>query len=148
MRIGDLAQRIGLSIRTIRYYEEIGLVVPFGRTKGGFRLYTEAGVERLVLVKAVRPLRLNLDETREMLDARDRMLAGGKEGGEDESRVVSYLASAERRLVKARVDLGDAEEAIRLLHRDLSRIGVLAEKMDSQGSRGSMSGRPNPLHRH
>lgn len=131
MRIGALAERIGLSFRTIRYYEEIGLVVPSGRTKGGFRLYAEGDVERLVLVKAVRPLRLNLDETREMLAARDRMLAGGQEGGEDESRIVSYLATAERRLVKARVDLGAAEEAIRLLHRDLSRMGVLVEDKDS-----------------
>jgi DNA-binding transcriptional MerR regulator len=128
MLIGDLAERIGLSFRTIRYYEEIGLVVPSSHTKGGFRLYAEADVERLVLVKAVRPLRLNLDETREMLDARDRMLAGGQEGGEDESRIVSYLAHAERRLVKARVDLVAAEEAIRLLHRDLIRMGVMAEE--------------------
>lgn len=94
MRIGGVAERTGLSFRTIRYYEEIDLVVPSGRTKGGFRLYTETDVERLLLVKAVRPLRLNLDETREMLAARDRMLAGGQRGGEDESQVVSYLAFA------------------------------------------------------
>jgi DNA-binding transcriptional MerR regulator len=120
MQIGEVAGRVGLSFRTIRYYEEMGLVAPSGRTKGGFRLYTEADVERLVLVKAVRPLRMNLEDTREMLEARDRMLTGG-EGGEDESRVVSYLAFAERRLAQARVDLQAAEEAIRLLHRDLSR---------------------------
>jgi DNA-binding transcriptional MerR regulator len=123
LQIGDVAARTGLSFRTIRYYEEIHLVVPSGRTKGGFRLYTEADVERLLLVKAVRPLRLNLDETREMLVARDRMLAGGRETRKDASQVLSYLTLAERRLPQARADLEAAEEAIRLLRRDLNRMG-------------------------
>lgn len=41
MQIGEVAERIGLSLRTIRYYEEVGLVVPSVRSQGGFRLYTE-----------------------------------------------------------------------------------------------------------
>jgi DNA-binding transcriptional MerR regulator len=123
MQIGDVAARTGLSFRTIRYYEEIDLVVPSGRTKGGFRLYTEADVERLLLVKAVRPLRLNLDETREMLAARERMLAGSHGGSGDESLVRAYVAFAERRLAQAHVDLEAAAEAVRLLHRDLKRMG-------------------------
>lgn len=122
MQIGDVAGRTGLSFRTIRYYEEVGLVRPSGRTKGGFRLYTEGDVERLLLVKAVRPLRLNLDETREMLVARDRMLAGGRDVDKYASQVFSYLTFAERRLVQARMDLEAAEEAIRLLKRDLNRV--------------------------
>jgi DNA-binding transcriptional MerR regulator len=118
MQIGKVTKRTELSLRTIRYYEEIGLVVPSGRTKGGFRLYTEADIERLLLVKAMRPLRLSLDDTRNMLAARDRMLAGGRDS-EDRSQVASYLAFAERRLTRARVDIQAAEAAIRLLHRDL-----------------------------
>jgi DNA-binding transcriptional MerR regulator len=120
MQIGDVAGRTGLSFRTIRYYEEVGLVQPSGRTSGGFRLYTEADVERLLLIKAVRPLRLDLDETRAMLEARDRMLSGGG-ANMDASMVASYLAFAERRLAQARVDLEAAEKAIRLLRRDLKR---------------------------
>lgn len=122
-QIGDVASWTGLSFRTIRYYEEIGLVRPSGRTKGGFRLYTEADVERLLLVKAVRPLRLNLDETRQMLVARDKMLAGGRDADKQASQVLSYLTFAERRLVQARTDLEAAEEAVRLLRRDLHREG-------------------------
>jgi DNA-binding transcriptional MerR regulator len=101
-----------------------GLVEPSGR-RGGFRLFTDADIERLLLVKAVRPLRLSLDETREMLAARDRMLAEGQGTAEDVSRGASYLAFAERRLVQARFDLEAAKEAIRLLRRDLSRRGVM-----------------------
>jgi DNA-binding transcriptional MerR regulator len=123
LQIGEVAQRTGLSFRTIRYYEEIELVVPSGRTAGGFRLYTQADVERLLIVKAVRPLRLNLDETRDMLGARDRML-DGTGSPEDEAAVQSYLSHAERRLIKARVDLVAAEEAIHLLHRDVPGEGA------------------------
>ncbi len=47
LRIGEVADRVGLSLRTIRHYDEIGLVVPSDRSAGGFRLYTEADVVRL-----------------------------------------------------------------------------------------------------
>jgi DNA-binding transcriptional MerR regulator len=56
MQIGEVAERTALSLRTIRYYEEVGLVPPSARTQGGFRLYTEADVERLLLVKRMKPL--------------------------------------------------------------------------------------------
>src|SRR5690348_10590123 len=44
MQIGEVADRIGLSLRTIRYYEEVGLITPSARSPGGFRLYTEDDV--------------------------------------------------------------------------------------------------------
>jgi MerR family copper efflux transcriptional regulator len=120
MQIGDVAEQTGLSFRTIRYYEEIGLLEPPRRTTGGFRLYRAVDVERLLLIKAVRPLRLDLDETRAMLEARDRMLSADGASG-DASIVATYLAFAERRLSQARVDIEAAEKAIRMLRRDLSR---------------------------
>ena len=46
MQIGEVAERTGLSLRTIRYYEEVGLAVPSARSQGGFRLYTEPDVGR------------------------------------------------------------------------------------------------------
>ena len=47
MQIGEAAERVGLSIRTIRHYEEVGLIVPSARSGGGFRLYTEPDLARL-----------------------------------------------------------------------------------------------------
>jgi len=47
MQIGEVADRTQLSLRTIRHYDEVGLVPPSARSEGGFRLYTEADVERL-----------------------------------------------------------------------------------------------------
>jgi MerR family transcriptional regulator, copper efflux regulator len=121
MQIGEVAARTALSLRTIRYYEEIDLVVPSGRTKGGFRLYTDADVERLLLVKAVKPLGLSLDETREMLRLRDRVLeaAEGPELEEARAALRAYLRDAEERLAALREDVRAAEDAVRLLRRDL-----------------------------
>ncbi|SDJ14694.1 MerR HTH family regulatory protein [Lentzea albidocapillata subsp. violacea] len=55
MQIGE-AERIGLSLRTIRYYEEVGLVVPSARSQGGFRPYTEPDVQRLGVIMRMKPL--------------------------------------------------------------------------------------------
>jgi DNA-binding transcriptional MerR regulator len=44
MQIGEAAERVGLSLRTIRHWDEVGLVVPSARSNGGFRLYTEADI--------------------------------------------------------------------------------------------------------
>ncbi|HUG32356.1 MAG TPA: MerR family transcriptional regulator [Acidimicrobiia bacterium] len=70
-QIGEVAESVGLSLRTIRYYEEIGLVSPSGRTEGGFRLYTDPDVDRLRLVKALKPVGMSLETMGELLDAAD-----------------------------------------------------------------------------
>lgn len=50
MKIGEVAERTGLSIRSLRHYDEVGVVSPSGKTPGGFRLYSERDVERILLV--------------------------------------------------------------------------------------------------
>ena len=72
-QIGEVAEAVGLSLRTIRYYEEAELVPPSGRSTGGFRLYTDADIERLRLVKHMKPLDLTIDEMRQLLTTRDRL---------------------------------------------------------------------------
>lgn len=66
MRIGELAERTGLTPRTIRYYEQLGLLGPSERTGTGFRYYTEAEEERLNKITALKQLGLTLDEIREV----------------------------------------------------------------------------------
>ncbi|TDD12134.1 MULTISPECIES: MerR family transcriptional regulator [Nonomuraea] len=75
VQIGEVAERLGLSLRTIRHYEEVGLVVP-ERTPGGFRLYSETDIGRLALVKRMKPLGFSLEEMRDLLDITDRLAAG------------------------------------------------------------------------
>ena len=73
MQIGEVAARTELSLRTIRHYEETGLVIPSARSQGGFRLYTEADVARLMVIRRMKPLGFTLDEMRDLLDATDRL---------------------------------------------------------------------------
>ncbi|TDX81338.1 DNA-binding transcriptional MerR regulator [Rathayibacter sp. PhB151] len=67
MRIGELADRSSLSLRTIRHYDEVGLLRPSGRTEGGFRLYTERDFDRLLLIRRMKPLGYTLDAMTELL---------------------------------------------------------------------------------
>jgi MerR family transcriptional regulator, repressor of the yfmOP operon len=70
LRIEAVARRTGLTKRTIRYYEEIGLLSPCGRSEGGFRLFTEADVARLERIQALKESAgLALAEIHELLDA-------------------------------------------------------------------------------
>ena len=75
MQIGEAAERVGLSIRTIRHYEEVGLIVPSGRTEGGFRLYTQPDLARLAVVKQMKPLGFTLEEMRRLLSVLDALSA-------------------------------------------------------------------------
>jgi MerR family copper efflux transcriptional regulator len=69
MQIGVVAERTELSIRTLRHYEEVGLVTPSARTTGGFRLYTENDVDRLRTIRRMKPLGFTLEEMRQLLDS-------------------------------------------------------------------------------
>src|SRR5262245_6733769 len=69
-RIEQVAARTGLTKRTLRYYEEIGLLPPPTRTEGGYRLYTPADVAHLERIKRMRELLgASLAEIREMVAA-------------------------------------------------------------------------------
>ncbi|HUF99667.1 MAG TPA: MerR family transcriptional regulator [Ilumatobacter sp.] len=72
-QIGEVADVVGLSLRTIRYYEEAELVLPSGRSSGGFRLYTELDIERLRLVKHMKSLDFSIEEMRDLMHVRDRL---------------------------------------------------------------------------
>ena len=67
MQIGQVAERTGLSLRTIRFYEENGLVIPTARSEGGFRLYSKNDVSRLDVIKRMKPLGFTLEEMQELL---------------------------------------------------------------------------------
>ncbi len=65
-RIGELAQRSGRTERTIRYYEELGLLDSVKRLEGGQRLYTDDDVRRLRFVQKLKMLGLSLQEMLEL----------------------------------------------------------------------------------
>jgi len=71
MRIGELATAVGVSAKTIRYYEALGLLPPPARTTAGYRTYGPADRERLHFIRTARDVGLTLAEIRAILDLRD-----------------------------------------------------------------------------
>ncbi|MDP9386825.1 MAG: MerR family transcriptional regulator [Actinomycetota bacterium] len=122
-QIGEVADAVGLSLRTIRHYEEVGVVRPSGRTAGGFRLYTDDDVERLRLVKHMKPLDFTLEEMRDLLHVRDRLAEGvdDDERGPLLDRLAMYAAAAETRCEKLREQLEAAGTMATMLRREASR---------------------------
>lgn len=121
MRIGEAAQRAGLSLRAIRYYEEVGLVEPSARSRGGFRLYTEHDVRRLVLIRQMKPLEFTLNQMRDLLDALARIDAGstGATRAELTERVARYLDAVRSRCDSLRDQLVTAQRFAADLERRL-----------------------------
>ncbi|KIQ10502.1 MerR family transcriptional regulator [Curtobacterium sp. VKM Ac-2889] len=113
MHIGELADRAGMSLRTIRHYDEVGLLVPSGRTTGGFRVYTAQDLERLLVIRRMKPLGFTLDEMAELLRVVDALAA---KDPEDEpalaARLDAYLDDARTRHAKLVERAGMAEEFI------------------------------------
>jgi DNA-binding transcriptional MerR regulator len=72
MKIGEVAQAVGVNPKTIRYYEDIGVLPGPGRTPSGYRDYPAQDVDRLVFVKTARRLGFTVAEVREILAFRER----------------------------------------------------------------------------
>lgn len=66
IRIGDLARRLRITPRTLRFYEDLGLLAPASRTQGGFRLYTMEEARCVEAVLALKEAGFSLDEIREL----------------------------------------------------------------------------------
>ncbi len=119
VQIGDVAEQTGLSLRTIRYYEEAGLVAPSQRTTGGFRLYTDADIERLELITQMKPLGFSLDEMRAVLVALDTLKrpAGDAELDAARAEVRRFAEAADTRCERLRAQLHHAASLSTALRR-------------------------------
>ena len=68
LRIGEVARRTGLTHRTLRHYDDLGLLVPSGRSDGDYRLYAREDLERLLAIQHLKSLGLGLTEVQQALD--------------------------------------------------------------------------------
>ena len=69
--VHEVSRQAGISIRTLQYYDRIGLLPPSVRTEAGYRLYDDAALERLQQILLFRELAFSLDEIRAILNAPD-----------------------------------------------------------------------------
>lgn len=117
MHIGELADRSQMSLRTIRHYDDVGLLKPSGRTEGGFRLYTERDFARLLVIRRMKPLGFTLEAMAELLRVVDALEA--TEPGQDDtvirSELDNFIEEAQRRRAKLEEQLAMADEFLALL---------------------------------
>lgn len=116
MRIGEVAQRSGVPVKTIRYYEEIGVLAPPARTASGYRDYDAGVVDRLAFVRAAQAIGLTLGEIREIVALRDR--------GEAPCAHVTELIGRRAAEIEARIT------DLQRLQRELRRLARRARSLD------------------
>lgn len=117
MHIGELAEQTGLSLRTIRHYDEIGLLKPSGRTDGGFRLYTQPDLERLLLIRRMKPLGFSLEDMVELLRIMDARATSDAEDPAITEKLGQYLADARARRETLKEQLARADDFVARLER-------------------------------
>jgi DNA-binding transcriptional MerR regulator len=83
MQIGGFAQRAGVSVRAIRYYEELGLLRPEAHSEGGFRLYGSENLKRIQIINFLKDIGLSLSEIQKIFLA--KKVSGG------DKQTVSFL---------------------------------------------------------
>ncbi|MBF4601844.1 MerR family transcriptional regulator [Frigoribacterium sp. VKM Ac-1396] len=120
MQIGELAERTDMSLRTIRHYDEVGLLTPSGRSEGGFRLYTHDDYLRLMVIRRMKPLGFSLDEMAELL-----RVVGALDGGADDegdgpaqatrASLAAFVDETVERRAKLERQLAMADEFLELL---------------------------------
>jgi DNA-binding transcriptional MerR regulator len=116
VRIGEVAQRSGVPVKTIRYYEEIGVLAPPARTASGYRDYDAGVVDRLAFVRAAQAIGLTLGEIREIVALRDR--------GEAPCAHVTELIGRRAAEIEARIT------DLQRLQRELRRLARRARSLD------------------
>ncbi len=121
VRIGELADLLGVTTKSIRFYESIGLMPDPARTPSGYRDYAGEDAERLTFIKTAQRLGLSLDEIREIIAFRDRG-----------QQPCSYVAGVLRRQV---ADLDRRIAEMRTLHDELTALEAKA----ARGSDGAAS---------
>ncbi|GAA1829477.1 MerR family transcriptional regulator [Microlunatus capsulatus] len=112
-QIGRVAEDLGLSIRTLRHWDEVGLVPPSVRSAGGYRLYTADDVDRLRTIRRMKPLGFTLEEMGRLLASLD-VLDGAGASEEDTRAAAAFVADcharAEESCATLARQLGWAEE--------------------------------------
>jgi MerR family transcriptional regulator, copper efflux regulator len=123
MHIGEVAARTELSLRSLRHWDEVGLLKPSGRTDGGFRLYTETDVEKILLIRRMKPLGFSLDQMsaamRDIEALRDPEVSNTR-AVEARERLTGVLREAAERREKLVRQLAMADEFVDLLGQQLT----------------------------
>jgi DNA-binding transcriptional MerR regulator len=125
MKVGELAKRTGVSVRTLHYYDEIGLLAPSQHSEAGYRLYAGADVIRLQQIKSLRQLGFSLEQIRDFLGGGDVPLL----------QVIEMHLNRVREEIAMQEQLCDRLEAIaqRLRRAEELSVTELMQTMETMG---------------
>jgi len=123
LRIGELARLTSTTARTLRFYEELGLVSPALRTEGGFRLYFRDAVDTVVLVKSLREAGFSLKDVSKMMD-----LWVSSATGKERHQLLTLMLLKRLNDIRSRIDaLKDVERKLALFLKNLEACRVCPE---------------------
>lgn len=144
MNIKEASQSAGVSVRTLRYYEEVGLLRPVRTPENGYRKYDESTVRRTKLIHAYRELQFSLEEIKSLLDTprmeRDSMLERQIERLEEKRQVIDNRIALARSLRMngpdrfTEIDFSDVDEQMNLAQERLAsnpEWQAISDRLDS-----------------
>ncbi|MGO2856672.1 MAG: MerR family transcriptional regulator, partial [Brevibacterium aurantiacum] len=117
MHIGEMTEKSGLSSRTLRHYEDIGLIPATGRTEGGFRVYTDEDFRRLMTIRRMKALSYSTAEMGELLAHLDILEGDFPDAEREEARrnLLALLDDADARREKLARQVERADEFLGIL---------------------------------
>ncbi|MBD8029071.1 MerR family transcriptional regulator [Corynebacterium gallinarum] len=119
LKIGEVTELTGLSATTLRHYDSHGLITSSARSPGGFRLYSQDDLRRILLVRRMKPLGFTLDQMREFLDAAEIIQnpdgIPAAERKQAETTLADIREETRNRYEKLLKQLGYAEEFLELV---------------------------------
>lgn len=125
LQIGEAAESLGLTQRTLRYYEEKGLLQPPTRMDGGFRLYSPADVEMLTRITEMKSLLgFSLAEIKNMLEAEDvkeRIRAGWRKDADAEEKAQQIRRAREVTL-----------EQLELINQKMDKLATMKSELSQR----------------
>ena len=77
LKIGEVARLVDVPAKTLRYYEDIGLISPVGRPDSGYRLYGWRELEQIEFIRRAKLMGLTLEQIRELVEVAEEGLPGG-----------------------------------------------------------------------
>src|SRR5687767_8474685 len=125
LQIGEVAERTGVTQRTLRFYEERGLLKPPSRMEGGFRLYSEEDVQRVEQIKGLqRLLGLSLAEIKEMVEADEALKAIKAEYRRE--------AETDQKIEQIRQAREITEKQYTIVHQKLEQLQTMSDQLEKR----------------
>lgn len=108
MKISELAKQTNVPAKTIRYYENVGLLAPPTRANNGYRVYQDNSVKTLIFIRRCRELKISIDEIKQLVEAKNQPSSSCQ-------HVDNIIAQQLENIRKAQQELAKLEQSLATL---------------------------------